>query len=70
MFYRIPGKEGFTGKASQEVAVQADENNLVEVSFQLFSPTGFLDDLRFDPVSKPQEFDLIDIEVRCRISKE
>ncbi|MGA2731087.1 MAG: hypothetical protein ABSG35_00575 [Syntrophobacteraceae bacterium] len=25
--------------------------------------------LRLDPASKPQELDLIDIEVRCRISK-
>ena len=67
--YGIPGREGLTGKASQEVPFQAGENKLVEVSFQLFSPTGFRDELRLEPVSKPQEFDLADIEVRCRISK-
>ncbi len=69
--YRIPGEGGLAEKTSLGDPVKADANELVEVSFQLFSPTGFLDDLRFNPyVSKPQEFDLVNIEVRCRISKD
>ncbi len=34
-------------------------------TFSIFSPLGFADELRFEPVEKPQEFELKDIEVKC-----
>lgn len=69
IYYETPGKEGFSEKESQVVKVRADKDKAAEMSFELFSPSGFMDELRFQPVDTSQKLDLAVMEVRCRISK-
>lgn len=65
LFYKVPGQVGFIEAASQTAPIDAD-GSFKEIFFTLSSQTGFVDELRFDPVTKPQQFELKELEVRCR----
>jgi hypothetical protein len=65
LFFKVPGQAGFIEAASRTAPIEAD-GSFKEISFTLSSQTGFVDELRFDPVTKPQEFELKELEVRCR----
>ena len=67
LFYRVPGSEGFTTAASKSTPIDAGAS-FKEIFFRVNSQTGFVDDLRIDPVMKPQQFEIKDLEVRCRRS--
>jgi len=68
VFYKVPGQAKFSEKQSEAVPIK-NEKEPVEISFLLASPTGFGDSFRFDPVVKPREFDILELEVRCRSSR-
>ncbi len=64
-FYRLPGQPAFTGEASKWTLVAGDDR-AQEVTFEVASATGFADAFRLDPVTKPQRFELGELELRCR----
>lgn len=39
------------------------------VSFEVCSESGFADEIRLEPVKKPQQFDLLEAEVRCMMKR-
>lgn len=67
LYYRVPGQVGFTEAASRTTPIDAGAS-FKEIFFIVNSLTGFVDDLRVDPVMKPQQFELKELEVRCRRS--
>lgn len=70
IFYRVPGQEVFMAGLSSKIKIKSD-TKFEEVVFTLESNTGFIDDLRFDPVmSNPQQIELKGLEVRCRIKNQ
>jgi len=66
VFFRVPGQTDFSEECSEKIFYKANRKGPAEISFQLVSPKGFDDILRFDPVDEPQGFDILEIEVRCR----
>jgi hypothetical protein len=65
LFYQPIGVPGYRQENSQIVKL-AKSDELKFVSFQAYSGTGFMDELRFDPVQSSQRFRIEDLEVRCR----
>jgi hypothetical protein len=68
-FYRIrvPGGGGFSEKRSSTAPVSPKtDNEFVEVTFRVTSPTGFRDRFRFDPVAGYQRVTVKEIELSCR----
>ncbi len=68
VFYKPLGQKRFSGSFSRITPVDPG-SECREVVFELASASGFQEDFRFDPVMKPQRFELKDLEVRCRVSK-
>ena len=66
LYFRPLGQREFTEAASRSVAVTAGTKASL-VSFRLENPIGFENTLRFDPVAAHQEFELAELEVRCRL---
>lgn len=66
LFYKTPSQTNFAPSASQNQPLPI-ANELIGVTFELLSPSGFSDDLMFVPVTKQQQFHLRDIEVRCQL---
>ena len=64
LFFKIPGQKHYADTASRSEPLRGD-GKWEEISFVIHSQSGFADELRFDPVVKPQAFELRDIEVRC-----
>jgi hypothetical protein len=64
-FYRLPGQPAFTGEASKWTLVGSGDR-AQEVTFEVASATGFADAFRLDPVTKAQQFELGELELRCR----
>ena len=67
LFYRVLGQAGFKAAASQTTPIGAAAS-FKEIFFTVNSQAGFVDDLRVDPVIKPQQFELKELVVRCRRS--
>ncbi len=64
-FFMSPNQTDFQESTSITQIIQAD-NHFKNFVFTVHSPNGFTDKLRFDPVTMPQQFDIKEIEVRCR----
>ncbi len=64
LFFKQPHQKGFTEKNSTKASLRASPD-YQEVSFELHSPEGFSDDLRFDPIRMTGIFELKELEVRC-----
>lgn len=64
LFYRPLGQEKFTEASSTSVEVNPASG---VASFRLEDPLGFEKTLRLDPVASSQEFELPELEVRCRL---
>ena len=65
LFFLTPGNHNFTEAASKKITVQPS-NAFEKIYFNLTSPIGFGDQLRFDPTTIPQYFELKDFVARCR----
>lgn len=65
LFYLLPGKTGFSEADSQSILL-VNVSEPQTVSFRVSSDSGFLDKLRFDPVTGKQSLLIDDLEVRCR----
>lgn len=65
LFYLLPGKTGFSEADSQLIQL-INNSEPQTVSFRVSSDSGFLDKLRFDPVTVKQSLLIDDLEVRCR----
>lgn len=68
IFYRPRGNTDFSEQASQQLPVLANNEVPQQLHFQIPSTSGFDDALRFDPVSTAQQFNVLELEVRCRWS--
>ncbi len=65
VFFKAPGQLQFEQSSSQMLPLlPRGEPQLI--TFRLESAVGFQDELRLDPVNKPQDLDLLEFEVRCR----
>lgn len=65
LFFKLPGQTDFI-EAESRTRIISPGDKFIDIFFTVFSPNGFIDELRFDPVTKSQAFDLREIEVRCR----
>ncbi len=65
LFFKVPGQPQFGQSASQRVPLLPQGEPQL-ITFRLESAAGFQDELRLDPVSKAQDLDLLEIEIRCR----
>lgn len=63
LFFLPYGKSSFTETDSKTIPISHNDGT---ISFNMTSESGFLDTLRFDPVTSPQLLSLGDLEVRCR----
>ncbi|MFJ7106524.1 hypothetical protein ACIQU2_02640 [Pseudomonas sp. NPDC098740] len=63
LFFLPIGKSSFTETDSKTIPISHNDG---VISFNMTSESGFLDTLRFDPVTSPQLLSLSDLEVRCR----
>jgi len=66
IFFMLPHQTNYQESASATQMIHADEN-FKNIIFTVNSPNGFSDKLRFDPVTMPQQFDIKELEVRCRM---
>jgi hypothetical protein len=64
LFYKAREQKIFTEAASLTEPIDVD-TKFKSVSFTVRSQSGFEDDLRFDPVMKPQHFELKELLVSC-----
>ncbi|MEN6438262.1 MAG: hypothetical protein ABFD97_06745 [Syntrophobacter sp.] len=67
LFYKAPGAADFK-PLMPDWPIHPDKG-LHLVSFEVCSEWGFADELRLDPVKMPQQFDLLETEVRCRMTR-
>ncbi len=65
LFYLLPNDPGFS-EAHSTTARVVGSNEPQQVNFTINSPTGFKQELRFDPVTEAQDLTISEIEVRCR----
>jgi len=63
LYFKVPGQTQSSWETPKLERLQPDRWQTF--TFSIFSPVGFADELRFEPVEKPQVFELKDIEVRC-----
>jgi len=63
LFFLANGESSFTEANSKTIPISHNDG---VISFSMTSENGFLDTLRFDPVTSPQMLSLSDLEVRCR----
>ena len=68
LYYRTRGNDRFSEQESQQLPVNVNVNVPQRLDFRLSSPSGFEDSIRFDPVAKAQQFNVSELEVRCRLS--
>ncbi|MEN6438528.1 MAG: hypothetical protein ABFD97_08090 [Syntrophobacter sp.] len=68
LFYKVPYRKGIQSVSPKTARILPGEG-FTEVSFELSSPTGFVDEFAFLPVTQPQKIDVVDLEVRCRMSR-
>lgn len=66
LFFVPQGQSGYSETASTTQMVHAD-GSFKNIIFTVNSPNGFVDELRFDPVANVQQFDIKELEVRCRM---
>ncbi|MEY3220164.1 MAG: hypothetical protein RIT27_1521 [Pseudomonadota bacterium] len=66
IFFMSPNQTDYQESASTTQMVYTN-NEFRSVVFTLNSPNGFVDKLRFDPVTTPQKFEIKELEVRCRV---
>lgn len=69
LYYRTRGNASFSEQESQQLPVNVNANEPQRLNFRLSSPSGFEDAFRFDPVSKAQQFNVSELEARCRWSR-
>ncbi len=67
LFYRPKGAAGYTEETSMQLPVEGGGDQPRKLHFQIASPRGFEDALRIDPVMKPQQLQMPEIEVRCHL---
>lgn len=65
LFFLLPGKASFSAADSRTAAIGSGRNTQT-MSFGITSETGFSDQVRFDPVTKPQTLTINELEIRCR----
>ncbi|MBD8567416.1 MULTISPECIES: hypothetical protein [Pseudomonas syringae group] len=65
LFYLLPSDSGFSEAHSMTARVVGSDEPQ-QVNFTINSPTGFKQELRFDPVTEMQDITISEIEVRCR----
>ncbi|MES1981091.1 MAG: hypothetical protein V4443_01325 [Pseudomonadota bacterium] len=65
VFYIPIGQEKFIQANSKSTTLQTAPH-FKQISFEIFSATGFMNEIRFNPVTKPQVFVLNELEIRCR----
>lgn len=68
LFYQSRESKYFLEERSLQLPVSKNTGKSEYLNFQLSSPSGFEDNLRLDPVSKAQDFNILEIEARCRWS--
>ncbi len=68
LFYRPRGQGAFDERHAVVSSVDVPAEGYRRLDFQIGSPVGFEDGLRFDPVMSPQPIQVGEIEVRCRIA--
>jgi hypothetical protein len=66
--YRSLGALGYSEAQSARLPYVASDKKGQRLSFQFESLVGFEDELRLDPSSKEQRFDVSELVVRCRLS--
>ncbi len=66
LFFMSPNQTDYQESAAATQMVHAD-GHFKNIIFTVHSPNGFIDKLRFDPVTMPQQFDIKELEVRCRM---
>jgi hypothetical protein len=66
LFFMSPNQTNYQESASVTQPIHAD-GNFKNIIFTVNSSNGFVDKLRFDPVTMPQQFDIKELEVRCRM---
>lgn len=66
LFFMLPNQSDYQESASiiQWIDASNDFKNMI---FTVNSSNGFSDKLRFDPVATSQQFDIKELEIRCRI---
>lgn len=65
LFYLLPGKASFSAADSRTAGIGSGRNTQT-ISFAIRSEIGFADQVRFDPVTKPQTLTINELEIRCR----
>ena len=68
VFYRRPDDAQYDAERSSTVEIGGGERESTTVALSVTSEDGFASQFRFDPVFSPQEFELADLEIRCRWS--
>lgn len=63
LYFKVQGQKAFSD--TEQKVERLLPNKWQKVTFSIFSSEGFADGLRFEPVAKPQVFELRDLEVRC-----
>lgn len=65
VFYLSPGDAGYNEQHSATAnVIHSDEPQTI--NFVISNPSGFEQQIRFDPVTGPQDLKIFDLEVRCR----
>lgn len=67
IFYRFAGTENYSAEHTQGRYIPAMPDGFQRFDFQIESPIGFENELRFDPVASAQPFEIAELEVRCRL---
>ena len=65
LYFLTPGMTNHTEAKSHGATIGPSTGEFHTMSFTLDSDTGFLDPLRFDPVTQPQMLEMLDFKVSC-----
>ena len=68
VFYLRPDDQAFAPERVATTDISSDGEAWATVLLMISSEEGFASDLRFDPVFYPQEVELAELELRCRMS--
>jgi len=67
VFYRLLGQAGYSEAQSVRRSHDTRGGEPIRLEFSIDSPTGFVPELRIDPVDGPGEFRITDLRVTCRL---
>ncbi|STX52747.1 Uncharacterised protein [Legionella busanensis] len=68
VFFQTPKQRFFSGNANRTELIEAS-SDFKKVVFSIPSLSGFIGELRIDPISKPEAVEIKEIELVCRVQK-